>query len=204
MNSSEPWWMQWDPDTVTIGDESVSEAWKTCTIAGVYFGENEYNGSMGARISSIFVIFFVSTLFTLFPVVAARVKSIRIPKYVYLFARYFGTGVIVATAFIHLLDPAYGEIGGDSCVGKTGHWADYSWCPAIVLLTIFIIFLVDLASDVYVKRRFGVAHNHGDVIEDAVVKRQGDAHEDLESHNNHMPVSYTHLDVYKRQVHANA
>jgi hypothetical protein len=43
--------------------------------------------------------------------VAKTVKSLRIPQYVYLFARNFGTGVIVATAFVHLMDPAYGEIG---------------------------------------------------------------------------------------------
>jgi hypothetical protein len=36
-----------------------------------------------------------------------------------------------------LLDPAYGEIGSNSCVGMTGHWADYAWCPAIVLTKYF-------------------------------------------------------------------
>lgn len=63
---------------------------------------NDYNGNLGARISSVFVIFVVSTIVTFFPVLAARVKKLRIPIYVYLFARYFGSGVIVATGFIHL------------------------------------------------------------------------------------------------------
>jgi zinc transporter 1/2/3 len=67
-----------------------------------YFGlgENEYNGNVGARISAIFVILVVSTTVTFIPVVAARVPKFRIPVYVYLFARYFGAGVIIATAFI--------------------------------------------------------------------------------------------------------
>ncbi|SCV02395.1 LANO_0F17590g1_1 [Lachancea nothofagi CBS 11611] len=169
-NSSEPWWTQWNPDEVTIGDETVPDAWKICAIQKVYFGSTEYDGALGARISSIFVIFFASTVCTLFPVVAARVKRLRVPRFVYLFARYFGTGVIVATAFIHLLDPAYSEIGSNACVGQVGHWADYSWCPAIVLLTVFVIFIVDLASDVYVHRKFGVRHNHGDEIEGVIVK----------------------------------
>ncbi|SCU89878.1 LADA_0F00276g1_1 [Lachancea dasiensis] len=183
-NTTEPWWMQWNPDNVTISDDSVPDSWKICAINGVYFGGNEYSGSLGARISSVFVIFFVSTFFTLFPVIAARVKSLKVPQYVYLIARYFGTGVIVATAFIHLLDPAYGEIGGDSCVGLTGNWADYSWCPAIVLVTVFSIFIVDLISDVYVQRRFGVQHDHGDIIHDAIVRNQRRADIENDGHTH--------------------
>ena len=63
-------------------------------------GENEYDGRLGARVSAIFVILIISSAGTFFPVLATRSKKIRIPLYVYLFARYFGTGVIVATAFI--------------------------------------------------------------------------------------------------------
>lgn len=61
---------------------------------------NDFEGSVGVRISSIFVVLLVSTAFTIFPVLATRIKKLRIPLYVYLFARYFGAGVIVATAFI--------------------------------------------------------------------------------------------------------
>lgn len=65
----------------------------------------------------------LSSVATLFPVLAKRVPRLRIPLYVYLFARYFGAGVIIATAFINLLDPAYQAIGP---VGMTGGWASYS------------------------------------------------------------------------------
>ena len=68
-------------------------------------GENEYNGKLGARISALFVILIVSSAATFFPVVAARVRWVRINIYVYLFARYFGAGVIVATAFIQYVVP---------------------------------------------------------------------------------------------------
>lgn len=63
-------------------------------------GENDYNGMLGARISAIFVVLIVSSAVTFFPVLATRSKRIQIPLYVYLFARYFGAGVIIATAFI--------------------------------------------------------------------------------------------------------
>jgi zinc transporter 1/2/3 len=86
-------------------------------ICALTFSGNEYNGKLGARISALFVILICSTVATFFPVVAKRMPRLHIPLYVYLFARYFGAGVIVATAFIHLLDPAYAEIGPETCVG---------------------------------------------------------------------------------------
>jgi len=61
---------------------------------------NEYDGMLGARISSLFVILIVSSAVTFFPVLATRSSKFKVPLYVYLFARYFGAGVIVATAFI--------------------------------------------------------------------------------------------------------
>lgn len=134
----------------------LSTASKEDVLCYLALSENNYNGHLGARISSIFVILFVSTAFTFFPVVAKRNPGWKIPHGVYLFARYFGTGVIVATAFIHLLDPAYSSIGPNTCVGSSGHWGDYSWCAAIFLTSVVIIFLMDLAAEVYVEHKYGV------------------------------------------------
>jgi zinc transporter 1/2/3 len=173
-------WSLLDPNNVTVGDQNVADSWKVCVIDGVYFGGNDYSGSLGARISSIFVILFVSTAFTLFPVVATSVKKLRIPEYVYLFARNFGTGVIVATAFVHLMDPAYGEIGPNTCVGMTGNWAVYSWPPALILVTVFFIFILDLVSAIYVERKFGIAKQQDDIIAQAIVRRSAG-----ESEHNH-------------------
>lgn len=61
---------------------------------------NEYNGNLGTRVAALFVILIVSTAVTFFPVIATRTTRFKIPLYVYLFARYFGAGVIIATAFI--------------------------------------------------------------------------------------------------------
>ncbi len=79
---------------------------------------NFENGYLDRISSAVFVILIFSTLATLFPVAAVRMPRFHVPYYVFLFARYFGAGVIVATAFIHLLDPAYDEIGPASCVGR--------------------------------------------------------------------------------------
>lgn len=142
----------YDFDPTSVNLDTADAAQVVCYINK---GSNEYNGHLGARISSIFVILFVSTAATLFPVVAKQVPRLKIPLYVYLFARYFGTGVILATAFVHLLDPAYGEIGPNTCVGMTGHWADYSWVPAIALASSVGVFLMDFGAELYVENKYG-------------------------------------------------
>ncbi|KAK3936991.1 zinc-regulated transporter 1 [Diplogelasinospora grovesii] len=126
-------------------------------------GGNEYNGRLGIRISAIFVILVASSATTLFPVLCARVRWLRIPVPVYLFARYFGAGVIIATAFIHLLDPAYSEIGPATCVGMTDGWSEYSWPPAIAMASAMIIFLLDFGAECWVEQKYGLPHNDVDV-----------------------------------------
>jgi zinc transporter 1/2/3 len=140
-----------DPSNVDLNTANKEDV-----ICYLSLSENEYNGHLGARISSVFVIFITSTAFTLFPVVAQRLPRWRIPHHVYLFGRYFGTGVIVATAFIHLLDPAYQSIGPQSCIGMSGYWGEYSWCAAIVLTSVMVIFLMDVEAEVYVEWKYNV------------------------------------------------
>ncbi|KAG0651398.1 High-affinity zinc transport ZRT1 [Hyphodiscus hymeniophilus] len=152
-------------DNFGLGNGTVVDLTTADPRAVVCFlnaGENEYNGRLGARISALFVILIISSAATFFPVLAARVRWLRINIYVYLFARYFGAGVIVATAFIHLLDPAYGEIGPQTCVGMTGGWATYSWVPAIVLISVLLIFLMDFGAERYVEHKYGMAHSVAD------------------------------------------
>ncbi|KAI4647447.1 uncharacterized protein J4E79_010305 [Alternaria viburni] len=154
-----------DPSHVDL--TTVDKAEVICYFA---VGENEYNGMLGARISSIFVIGFVSTLVTYFPVIARKKPSWKIPLGLYTFARFFGSGVIVATAFIHLLDPAYEAIGPGSCVGESGAWAEYPWCAAIVLTSIMAVFCVDLGAEVYVERHFGVKKEESEVSNNAFLR----------------------------------
>ncbi|GAB7346042.1 hypothetical protein MBLNU457_4809t1 [Dothideomycetes sp. NU457] len=154
-----------DPSNVDLSTADPAQV-----ICALNASGNDYNGQLGARISALFVILIVSTCVTLFPVAAKRVRWLKIPLGVYLFARYFGAGVIIATAFIHLLDPAYSEIGPQTCVGMTGNWAVYSWPPAIVLTSVMVIFLMDLASERYVETKYGSQEDHN--LEDIVTGRR--------------------------------
>lgn len=88
-----------DPTSVNL-DGVIENDLMRDVVCYINAGSNEFDGPIGVRVSALFVILIVSSAVTFFPVVATRVKRFRIPLYVYLFARYFGAGVIIATAFI--------------------------------------------------------------------------------------------------------
>ncbi|KAJ9211770.1 hypothetical protein DTO166G4_6658 [Paecilomyces variotii] len=120
---------------------------------------NEYDGRMGLRISSIFVIMVGSMFGAVFPVLARNFGGSGIPGWVFFIAKYFGSGVIVATAFIHLLAPAE-EALTNECL--TGPITEYSWVEGIILMTIVVLFFVELMVMRYGNFGHGHAHEHDD------------------------------------------
>ncbi|KAL4783143.1 Zinc/iron permease [Aspergillus varians] len=117
--------------------------------------DNDYDGRMGVRISSIFVILVGSTFGALFPVFANSFKNSKVTGWAFFVAKFFGSGVIIATAFIHLLGPAE-EALRNECL--TGPITDYSWAEGIILMTIVVLFFVELMVMRYA--RFGESHAH--------------------------------------------
>ena len=61
-----------------------------------------------------------------------------------------------------LMDPAYQEIGPNTCVGMTGGWAVYSWPPAIILTSVMIMFLLDFGAERYVEIKYGIVFGQGE------------------------------------------
>jgi solute carrier family 39 (zinc transporter), member 1/2/3 len=118
---------------------------------------NDFDGHLGLRISSIFVIFIGSLIGAVFPVVARRFHGTLIPSWTFFVAKYFGSGVIIATAFIHLLAPA-NEALTNPCL--TGPITEYSWVEGILLITIMVLFFIELMVMRY--SQFGGVHDHDD------------------------------------------
>jgi zinc transporter 1/2/3 len=105
-------------------------------------------------------------------ILSSRCESmhrLRIPPAAYQFARFFGAGVIIATALILLLDPVYSEIDPEICIGMIGGWAEYSWPPTIVLTAVMCIFLIDLSAERYVEMKYGASDNPN--MEDLIISR---------------------------------
>jgi zinc transporter 1/2/3 len=110
----------------------------------------------GLRIASIFVIFVGSALGALLPVFLARTSRMRVPKLCFFIAKYFGTGVILATAWMHLLSPASDNLR-DECLADI--LPDYDWAMAIGLMTVMVMFLLEIIVSRF-DFGFGSANGH--------------------------------------------
>lgn len=123
-------------------------------------GDNEFDGKTNLRILAVFMVLLSSGIGVYFPLLASRYSAIRMPSWVFFIAKFFGSGVIVATAFVHLLEPASDNLG-NPCLGGT--FADYPWAFGICLMSLFLLFLVEIVSHHYIHKAMGGEggeHNH--------------------------------------------
>lgn len=97
----------------------------------------------GLRVASVFIVMVGSMTGAFFPVLARKSSWLHVPNFVWDFAKYFGSGVIIATAFIHLLAPAISELSSP-CLDPA--WQVYPYPLALSMLSVFSIFLVELAA----------------------------------------------------------
>ncbi|EJD46929.1 ZIP zinc/iron transport family [Auricularia subglabra TFB-10046 SS5] len=104
-------------------------------------GPANVDSLLGLRIASIFVILLTSAFGALFPVVAAR-GHWHVHPMLFEFVKFFGSGVIIATAFIHLLAPAIESLGSPCLTG----WDTYPWATAVAMLAVFVLFIVELIA----------------------------------------------------------
>ncbi|ETN36772.1 uncharacterized protein HMPREF1541_09050 [Cyphellophora europaea CBS 101466] len=120
---------------IVLRQDAEDEPAPTCETG------NEYDGRMGLRVGALFIIWATSSIGATFPVFAKRQQGMRIPEWCFFFCKYFGSGVIVTTAFIHLLAPAEDALR-NPCL--TGPITDYPWVEGITLMTVFVLFFVEL------------------------------------------------------------
>ena len=112
---------------------------------------NNYDGRLGLRISAIFVIFIGSLLGCLVPMLLARSCGLLASKTLFVI-KYFGSGVIVGTAFIHLLAPAVAALHSP-CLNQDGSISRYPWPEGICLMTVFAMFLAELLVSLCINMR---------------------------------------------------
>ncbi|KAI5292566.1 hypothetical protein KEM52_006256 [Ascosphaera acerosa] len=122
-------------------------------------GGNEYDGRVGVRVSAIFVIMVASALGSILPVwtrppppgtTRKRHRFIAIPDWCFFICKYFGTGVIIATAFIHLLAEAQEKLESECLDGPI---TEYPWTFGIALMTIIVLFYVEFLTLRFASRR---------------------------------------------------
>ncbi|KAG8156597.1 hypothetical protein KVR01_013548 [Diaporthe batatas] len=73
------------------------------------------------------------------------------PRSIFFICKHTGTGVIIATAWMHLLSPAVEALHHECLAARLG---DYDWAFAIGLMTVMIMFLLELVATNYVSQGF--------------------------------------------------
>lgn len=111
----------------------------TCEQGGV--NGDEYDVSL--HVAGLFIILSVSTLACAFPILAVWFPRLRIPPTFLFVVTHFGTGVLIATAFVHLLPTAFTSLN-DPCL--SAFWTtDYPAMPgAIALAGIFLVTVIEM------------------------------------------------------------
>ncbi|KAG9090420.1 hypothetical protein FS749_000539 [Ceratobasidium sp. UAMH 11750] len=148
------------------------------------------------RLISLCVLLVVSFVAASFPVIAKRSSYLRTPRVLFFVGKFFGTGVILATAFIHLLKDAF-ENMAKAHVNQ--RWGKYeSWPGLVIMCSLLFIFLIEYTSTVYVEhlaeqniatppersqqngnsnapKRPGLEHAHTECLHGEVVVSDGEA-----------------------------
>ncbi|PHH52024.1 Zinc-regulated transporter 1 [Ceratocystis fimbriata CBS 114723] len=94
----------------------------------------------GLRIASIFIILASSLLGALLPLFLSRLNTKYSPKNMFFVFKFIGTGVIIATAWMHLLSPAVEALHSECLADKLG---EYDWVFFIALMTILLMVLIE-------------------------------------------------------------
>ncbi|KAF8530057.1 Zinc/iron permease [Hysterangium stoloniferum] len=102
------------------------------------------------------IILLVSGVASSFPTLAKHAPRIQPPQILFFVGKHFGTGVILSTAFVHLLQEGFENLSSPYLLKK---WKDMS--GLIVLLSFLSIFLIEYLSTVYVERisHLGAQHD---------------------------------------------
>ncbi|KAJ0421003.1 UV radiation resistance protein and autophagy-related subunit 14-domain-containing protein [Aspergillus carlsbadensis] len=115
--------------------------------------QGAYNTSV--HVMALFLILTLSTLACSFPILARRFPSLPIPRRFLFLSRHFGTGVLIATAFVHLLPTAFVSLT-DPCLPR--FWSEtYRAMPGFVaMISVFVVVLVEMFFAMK-----GAGHVHG-------------------------------------------
>ncbi|KAL0931300.1 ZIP zinc/iron transporter [Colletotrichum truncatum] len=112
--------------------------------------------NMPLRIASIFIILVASLLGGFLPIFLARTTRMHVPKMTFFVFKYIGTGVIIATAWMHLLAPGVEALHNECLAPMLG---EYDWAFAIGLMTVMVMFLIEMIASNVSSGAF--SHSHG-------------------------------------------
>lgn len=107
------------------------------------------------HVMALFLILVLSTFACSFPVLARRFPGLPIPRRFLFISRHFGTGVLIATAFVHLLPTAFMSLT-DPCLPKFWSHSYRAMAGFVAMMSVFAVVLVEMFFAMK-----GAGHVHG-------------------------------------------
>ncbi|KAK7743981.1 hypothetical protein SLS62_010396 [Diatrype stigma] len=103
----------------------------------------------------LFLVLLASCLGAGFPVAAKKISWLKVPEKVFFACKHFGTGVLIATAFVHLLPTAFFSLS-DPCLPDL-FTDDYPPMPGVIMMgSLFCLFVIEM----WMNNKIG-GHSHG-------------------------------------------
>ncbi|KAI1497842.1 hypothetical protein F5X99DRAFT_353693 [Biscogniauxia marginata] len=143
-----------------VGDASESSTNIECSRR-----DRDYNILL--RIGLLFVVLVTSLIGAVGPILLKPILPAKLHG-VFIVLKQFGTGVIIATAFVHLYTHAY-LMFTNECLGEIGYEATTS---AILMAGLFVAFLVEHASH-RLARRFLTRFQYSDEVVSVMILEAG-------------------------------
>ncbi|KAH8725349.1 ZIP zinc transporter-domain-containing protein [Phaeosphaeriaceae sp. PMI808] len=135
---------------------------------GTKGGRGHYNTTI--HVFALFLILVLSTAACSFPVIVKRFPGVPVPHQFLFLSRHFGTGVLIATAFVHLLPTAFESLT-DPCLPRFWNHG-YPAMPGLIAMT--SVFLVVSIEMFFASR--GAGHVHSTDYESLGFDHQSSSH----------------------------
>ncbi|KAK6834380.1 hypothetical protein PG990_000797 [Apiospora arundinis] len=95
------------------------------------------------HVVALFLVLGFSIFGAGFPVACKKLPWLKVPEKVFFFCKHFGTGVLIATAFVHLLPTAFASLT-DPCLPDL-FIKDYPPMPGVIMMgSMFCLFVVEI------------------------------------------------------------
>ncbi|KAK4164568.1 putative transporter [Cladorrhinum sp. PSN259] len=118
-------------------------------------GEQVGEYDLPLHVAGLFMVLAASIFGAGFPVMAKKVKWLKVPQKAFFICKHFGTGVLIATAFVHLLPVAFASLT-DPCLPDL-FTEQYPAMPGVIMMaSMFCLFVVEM----WLNDKMG-GHTHG-------------------------------------------
>ncbi|KAK5131403.1 hypothetical protein LTR08_000939 [Meristemomyces frigidus] len=148
---------QWSSTPLSVLHAELARRANTAAPArpecGSKASSHAYN--LPLHVAALFQILLLSTLACSFPLLARRFPTLPIPTAALNLSRHFGTGVLLATAFVHLLPTAYVSLT-DPCLPRFWNETYPAMSGFIAMCSVLAVVAVEM---VFAGK--GAAHSHG-------------------------------------------